>query len=343
MALDWASIALDWPSVALDWPSTCPGCPAVQAALDCRRQFNALRLWGDLLRANAWPFVPSKAIKLWSDHTKHLRWARTILLKGQSSPQHRKALAQDEGPADLPVDLPVESPDSPKAVSAMSAISAAPAAPAAPLEAPAQANGTSASAGGVAAQPPMSPSESARSDASRDASRDVSEGKKRRWRWSSRRSEKPSGKPSSTALSSSLIPPADPAVRVRRSGCFGSMSGGSGGEVAEFAEVARERANSAPLYTMEAHRPPLLARGEPSNVHAWLRGRQMLLLFGGRYRARISVYIGMCERSATSTRIYPAASTAEPISRFHSRAHQSMSVIMGVIMSIIRHRVALSC
>ena len=40
-------------------------------------------------------------------------------------------------------------------------------------------------------------------------------------------------------------------------------------------------------------REPLLAFGEPGNVHTWLRGRQMLLLFGERYRARISVYIGL--------------------------------------------------
>jgi len=56
---------------------------------------------------------------------------------------------------------------------------------------------------------------------------------------------------------------------------------------------ARERSDSNPIYNIQASREPLLPREEPMNIHTWLRGRQMLLLFGERYRARISVYIGM--------------------------------------------------
>eukprot|EP00966_Prymnesium_polylepis_P254127 5873011-Prymnesium_polylepis.1 len=38
--------------------------------------------------------------------------------------------------------------------------------------------------------------------------------------------------------------------------------------------------------------PPLLSLADRRNVYAWLGGRQLLLRFGDRFRARIMVYMG---------------------------------------------------
>eukprot|EP00966_Prymnesium_polylepis_P244733 5660700-Prymnesium_polylepis.1 len=235
-----------------------------------------------------WPFVQEEAVSLWQDHTKHILWAAT-LMKSQaqrSNPSNRSAEASPVGRA-----AAASTAGSP-ALARTEADAKLPSAPAAcaTLSSPC---------------PPVTP-------VRRKASLKF---------WKSRKNNftdlaqtaaslKLDGSPDYMPDPVALPPPTTRNRLSTLRGTFSRMSG------------ARERSDSNPIYNIQgafflnrahlskllstsrpplsprrcvlaASREPLLPREEPMNIHTWLRGRQMLLLFGERYRARISVYIGM--------------------------------------------------